>query len=249
METSQPDKRPLQKMFTSVPPSYDFLNRLLTLRFDQTWRRMAAEACLENKPERMLDLCCGTGDLVIHMAGMAAPGTEITALDYSPPMLEIAKKKSVRNNIHDINFIHGDVASMPFPDNHFDSIGIAFAFRNLTFHNPDTSKFLSEINRVLKPGGRFVIVETSQPENIIIRKLFHWYMRWVTAPVGGSLSGHHGAYKYLAHSAREYFKSEELEDLLIDAGFSKVSTQLLIGGIAGLFVFKLPDGALPGRQV
>lgn len=241
MEKIREDRRPLQKMFRAVPPSYDFLNRLLTLRFDQIWRRRAAAACFENKPERMLDLCCGTGDLVMHMATKAGPGIEVAALDYSQPMLEIAKKKSVRKNLHDINFIHGDVASMPFPDNHFDSIGIAFAFRNLTFHNPDTSKFLSEILRVLKPGGRFVIVETSQPKDVIIRKLFHWYMRWITAPVGGTLSGHYGAYKYLAHSARNYFKSEELEKLLTDTGFYKVRTQLLMGGIAGIFVFEHPQ--------
>jgi demethylmenaquinone methyltransferase / 2-methoxy-6-polyprenyl-1,4-benzoquinol methylase len=236
MENIQEEKRPLHKMFKSVPPSYDLVNRVLTFRFDEIWRRKAAAVCLENNPVNVMDLCCGTGDLLVHIGKAALPGTILTALDYSVPMLDLAKKKAARNNLNDIEFIHGDAASLPFPDNHFDSIGIAFAFRNLTFHNPDSRKFLSEILRVLKPGGRFVIVETSQPKNAFLRRLFHWYLRWVTAPVGGILSGHHGAYKYLAHSARHYYNSDQLEELLRTSGFFNVNSRQLMGGIAGIFI-------------
>ena len=236
METMREDKRPLQKMFTSVPPSYDLLNRLLTMRLDQLWRKKAARICLENKPGGVLDLCCGTGDLVIHLGGMATAGTSLSALDYSMPMLDLAKKKAENKGLAAIDFIHGDAAAMPFPDNHFDSIGIAFAFRNLTFHNPDRDRFMAEILRVLKPRGRFVIVETSQPGNLILRKLFHFYLRWITAPLGGILSGHYGAYKYLAHSARLYYNREELEQLLREAGFGVVRSELLVGGLTGIFV-------------
>lgn len=236
MEDKIPDKRPLQKMFTSVPPSYDLLNRILTLRLDQVWRKKAALKCFENKPSKLLDLCCGTGDLAVFFAKMADEKTSITALDYSSPMLELAQKKAAGKGITPVEFIHGDAAAMPFADNYFDSIGIAFAFRNLTFHNPDSDRFLAEILRVLKPGGRFVIVETSQPKNIILRKLFHFYLRWITAPAGGVLSGHYGAYKYLAHSARLYHNRGELDQLLKDAGFGKVSSEMLAGGIAAIFV-------------
>lgn len=234
------DKRPLQKMFLSVPPSYDLLNRILTLRFDQIWRKIAARICLENQPVKVLDLCSGTGDLIIYFGTMSPAGTSLTALDYSMPMLDLAKKKAARRGLTSIEFIHGDVASMPFPDGHFDSVGIAFAFRNLTFHNPDRDRFLSEILRVIKPGGRFVIVETSQPKNMILRKLFHLYLRYITAPVGGILSGHYGAYKYLAHSARLYHNIEELEELLHNAGFTAVRSNLLLGGIAGIYIAEKP---------
>ena len=223
-------------MFMEVPSSYDLLNRLLTFRFDQVWRRKAARICLENRPSRVLDLCCGTGDLVLEIGRRATVGTRLTALDYSLPMLELAGKKASGKRLPQIELIHGDAASMPFPDEHFDSIGIAFAFRNLTFHNPDRDRFLAEILRVLKPGGRFVIVETSQPKCLMLRKLFHFYLRWITAPFGGMLSGHYGAYKYLAHSAINYYKSDELEGLLLSAGFSTVRSQLLMGGIAGIFL-------------
>jgi demethylmenaquinone methyltransferase / 2-methoxy-6-polyprenyl-1,4-benzoquinol methylase len=234
METAAPGRRPLQKMFNDVPPAYDLLNRTLTFRFDQVWRRQAASECLENNPSMVLDLCCGTGDLAIQLARAASPAVSIKALDYSEPMLWLARDKAERRKLP-VEFIHGDAAAMPFGDATLDSVGIAFAFRNLTFHNPDRDKFLSEILRIIKPGGRFVIVETSQPKNQLLRKLFHFYLDYITAPVGGILSGHYGAYHYLAHSARNYYNREELTDLLITAGFSRVVSKPLMGGIAGIF--------------
>ena len=236
MDRHKNGDRPLQKMFMAVPPSYDFLNRLLTLRFDELWRKKAAEECLKNNPEKVLDLCCGTGDLVLRLRKTAGSHTKITALDFSEPMLKMAKSKAERMKLTDIEFIHGDAANMPFPEGHFDSVGIAFAFRNLTFHNPDSEKFIAEILRVLKPGGRFVIIETSQPSNALIRKFYHLYMRWITAPIGGFLSGHPGAYKYLAYSARKYYNTEELCTLLTDSGFSLAISKIFLTGIASLYV-------------
>lgn len=236
MDKNKNSYRPLQKMFMAVPPSYDLLNRLLTFRFDELWRKQAAMECLKNNPEKVLDLCSGTGDLVLRLKSMAQPDTKIIALDYSEPMLEVAKLKAKRKKLTGIEFLHGDAANMPFPDNYFDSIGIAFAFRNLSFHNPDREKFIKEILRVLKSNGRFIIIETSQPKSLIIRKFFHWYMRWITAPVGGLISGHYGAYKYLAHSARHYFNGEEMRNFLIDSGFTSVNTKTFMTGIASLYV-------------
>ncbi len=230
------DNRPLQKMFMKVPPSYDFLNRLLTFRLDELWRKKAGAECLKNNPQKVLDLCCGTGDLALRLRKMAPSNTQIIALDYSEPMLKVAKKKAERKKLLNIDFHHGDVADMPFSDKYFDSIGIAFAFRNLSFHNPDLDKFIGEILRVLKPGGLFVIIETSQPENFLIRKLFHLYLRWITAPVGGTFSGYYGAYKYLAHSARNYYSNKELTEILLSKGFSKVNYKSLFAGISCLYM-------------
>lgn len=234
---NMPDEaaRPLQKMFLAVPPSYDFLNRLLTLRMDQLWRRRAASKMLQEPVGHILDLCTGTGDLAIMLNRLAAHPVKIHALDYSTTMLEAAKKKIFRQKQNQITLVQGDAASMPFEDGHFDAVGIAFAFRNLTFKNPDRDRFLAEIRRVLKPGGRFIAVETSQPENRWVRGLFHAYMRFVTKPLGGWLSGHRGAYHYLAHSAIHYHKAPEMKQILLESGFSKVIYKPMLFGMAALW--------------
>lgn len=234
--TELSDKRPLLKMFKAVPPSYDLLNRMLTLRMDEKWRKRAANECLKENPAQVLDLCTGTGDLALRLRKTAPHQTQISALDYSPPMLQRAEIKAKKRNLNNIRFQHGDVADLPFPDNHFDAVGIAFAFRNLTFHNPDREVFIREIIRVIKPDGRFVVVETSQPQSKTLRSLYHFYMKWISAPVGGLLSGQWGAYRYLAHSACNYWNADEASEFLKKSGFTEVTAHPLVGGIAAIYV-------------
>jgi demethylmenaquinone methyltransferase/2-methoxy-6-polyprenyl-1,4-benzoquinol methylase len=161
---------------------------------------------------------------------------EITGYDYSIPMLDIAKRKAIKTRRPNINFLQGDAAAMPFPDSYFDSIGIAFAFRNLTFKNHDTPKFLTEILRVLKSGGKFVIVESSQPQWPWLRALFRFYTRYIVYPIGSRVSGNKAAYKYLIYSVINYYKPEEICKLLKDYGFSEVTFKRLAGGISALHV-------------
>jgi len=234
--TETSEKRPLLKMFKAVPPSYDLLNRVLTLRMDEKWRKQAAKECLADNPKQVLDLCTGTGDLALRLRRSAPALTQISALDYSPPMLKRAELKAKKRNLSNIHFQHGDVANLPYPDNHFDAVGIAFAFRNLTFHNPDREIFLREILRVIRPGGRFVVVETSQPQSRILCSLYHLYMKWISAPIGGLLSGHWGAYRYLAHSACNYWNTAEASEFLKNSGFTKVTANPLLAGIAAIYV-------------
>ena len=151
--------RPLERMFNEVPGRYDLLNGIITWGQDERWRKRAAKECLSGHPEAVLDLCTGTGDLALQMAKQPIGNVRIQALDYSEPMLEVARKKAMKRGIRNIGFIHGDAANLPFESGSIDSIGIAFAFRNLTYKNPDRDKFLSEIQRVLKNRGKFVIVE------------------------------------------------------------------------------------------
>ncbi len=230
--------QPLHGMFTAVPPHYDLVNHIITLGQDNRWRRLAAMACLEGKPHDVLDLGCGTGDLAIIIARLAGnKDMEISGLDYSLPMLELAKRKAVKAGVGGkVAFIHGEATKIPFPDGHFDRVGISFAFRNLTYQNPLCQPHLTEVLRVLKPGGRYVVVESSQPQHRLIRALAHLYLRVFVKPAGILLSGNRGAYRYLAESAANYYSPGEVREMLLKAGFQDVTYRPLLYGAAGIHV-------------
>jgi len=234
-----PDNRPLYRMFSRVPHKYDLLNRLLTLGLDQRWRKRAAVACLESYPRRIMDLCSGTGDLAIEIAMKAKPESEIIAADFCEPMLEVARRKAAKTGVDNkITFQVADAAELPFEDNYFDVIGIAFGFRNLTFKNPKSEIYLKEIFRVISPGGRLVIVETSQPDSGVLKKFSGIYYSSIVKPVGNVISGQPGAYSYLAYSAKNYFKPSDVENMLKYVGFVSVEYRPLWRGIAGIHVAK-----------
>ena len=233
---NEPEFRPLQKMFMEVPGRYDLMNRMLTWRLDEKWRKKAARECISGNPAMILDLCTGTGDLALRIARLVNGSAKIVGLDYSGPMLDIAMQKARNRNISSIEFIRGDAADMPFGNDSIDVIGIAFAFRNLTFRNRDRDKFLAEIHRVLKRDGKFVIVESSQPATPLIRFLFHLYLRVVVSGIGSLISRHQGAYKYLAFSAIHYFHPGALKKLLAGSGFRITRHKPLFLGIAGITV-------------
>ncbi|HQH96177.1 MAG TPA: ubiquinone/menaquinone biosynthesis methyltransferase [Spirochaetota bacterium] len=227
--------RPLQKMFSEVPRRYDLINRLFTLRLDERWRRRAAEECLSAGAARILDLCTGTGDLAVRIALSAGTKASVFGVDFSIPMLEFARAKAAKARAA-VAFSAGDAGELPFRDGIFNVIGIAFGFRNLTYRNPGRDRYLAEILRVLAPGGRFVIVESSQPRSKLFRALVHLYTRVGVSFIGGIVSGQGGAYQYLAHSAVNFHGPEELADLLRSAGFSRVEYRPLLGGVAAIHI-------------
>ena len=228
--------RPLYHIFTRIPDRYDLINHVITLGMDAGWRRKAALACLQDRPGRILDICCGTGDLAITIATLAQYDLEITGADYSQPMLEIAaaKAQSLPEG-KNIRFINADVGQLPFADGYFDCIGISFAFRNLTYKNPNTQSYLNEILRVLKPGGRFVIIESSQPKSAFIRFFDHLYLRGWVFPSGYILSANKGAYRYLAESALHFYSAEEMQEFLLKAGFKQATAQRLFFGASAIY--------------
>lgn len=235
MKENKEKGRPLQRMFSGVPRRYDLINRLFTLRLDERWRRLAAAECLNQGAARVLDLCTGTGDLALRLSSGAGARSLIFGTDFSMPMLEVARAKAARSGAS-IQFIAGDAAALPFRDNAFDVIGTAFAFRNLTYLNPGRDRHLTEILRVLSPGGKFVIVESSQPRFRILRAVVHWYMKAAVSFTGGFISGQRGAYRYLAHSAINFYNPDELADLIRSAGFKRVEYCPLLGGVAAIHV-------------
>jgi demethylmenaquinone methyltransferase/2-methoxy-6-polyprenyl-1,4-benzoquinol methylase len=231
------EQKPLHKIFTAVPGRYDLINRIFTGGQDKKWRLKTARLCLATNPDKILDLCCGTGDLAIDMAKMAPSTAKVVGFDYSETMLEKATAKAANTELKaELNFIHGDVGDLPFPNEYFDSIGISFAFRNLTYKNPNTQRYLSEIVRVLKNGGQFVAVESSQPPNKLLRALDHVYLRTFVRGMGTWLSHNKEAYVYLTDSASKFYTAEELSDILVRAGFSAVSVQRMMFGATAIHI-------------
>jgi demethylmenaquinone methyltransferase/2-methoxy-6-polyprenyl-1,4-benzoquinol methylase len=152
-------------------------------------------------------------------------------------MLKRAREKAGRAGLGGkVKFIHGEVTSLPFPDDSLDCVGISFAFRNLTYKNPLRTPHLVEVLRVLRQDGWYVVVESSQPENYFVRKLFQSYLHAFVAPVGALLSNNKGAYNYLAQSASHFYSSKKIREMLITAGFRDVSYRELFYGAAGIHI-------------
>ena len=223
----------LHNMFSSLPRRYDLLNRILTWGQDQRWRRKAVVECLKDRPRWVLDLGCGTGDLALHLSRLGGPGTRVLGLDFSLPMLEAARDKARRTKVK-IAFIRADAAHLPLRTGVLDAVGSSFTLRNLTYRNPGAGQYLSEAYKALRPGGRWVMVETSQPPGALVRWAFHSYLRYLVPRLGGFLSGNQGAYRYLAGSALGFLPAEEVSRMLLETGFQRVTFRRLLLGTTAL---------------
>ncbi len=225
----------LREVYADIPRRYGIMNRIMTFGMDGGWRRQAAMGCLRNNPQRVLDLGCGTGDLTLELAKQAVESTQITGLDFSPSMMALAREKADRlAGGSRPSFVSGDAANMPFYDEYFDSVGSAFAFRNMTYDNPAADRHIAEVLRIIKPGGKLVVLETSQPKRWLIRKLNHLYLRGFVFWLGWLVSGNRAAYNYLVDSSINYCSPEELREKLLQAGFGEVSFRRLFFGAVSI---------------
>jgi demethylmenaquinone methyltransferase/2-methoxy-6-polyprenyl-1,4-benzoquinol methylase len=215
-------------MFGQIAPRYDFLNHLLSFSLDHVWRRRTAERfrhVLARPEARVLDLCCGTGDLAIALdRGRAAVARNsggsrfpVIGVDFARPMLERADGK-VRRRGHAAAFIAGDALKLPFNEATFDLVATAFGFRNLANYRQG----LAEIARVLKRGGEAGILEFSEPESGVMAGLFRFYFRRIVPRIGGAISGSGEAYSYLPGSVAKFPSPTELAALMREAGFAEV---------------------------
>ena len=222
------------KMFNQISSRYDLLNRVLSFRQDVLWRRKIANLISSNKKSRdqkILDLATGTGDLAFEIAkAQKGKNFEITAVDPAQGMLDVANVKN--QNHKNISFKLGNALDLEFENNSFDFITIGFGVRN--FENLNLG--LSEMLRVLKPGGQVYILETSLPRNILFRKLFLFYFRFVLPNLGGLISGDKKAYEYLNQSAESFPYGVKFAGILRQVGFKNIKYQELSLGVASLYV-------------
>jgi demethylmenaquinone methyltransferase/2-methoxy-6-polyprenyl-1,4-benzoquinol methylase len=224
-------KQQVEQMFDTISGNYDGLNRVISLGIDKKWRKRVVKFVMQTKPQSVLDIATGTGDLAISFSKFEIP--KIVGFDLSEGMLSIARKKVAKQNIGErIDFIQGDSENMPFEDNSFDAITVAFGVRNFE----DLEQGLSEILRVLKPGGIFVVLETSVPTKFPFKQGYYFHTKYVLPLVGKLFSKDKVAYNYLSESASVFPHGEDFNNILRKIGFKEVKNKPQTFGVASIYL-------------
>lgn len=221
----------IRDMFDSIAPRYDFLNRLLSLGIDRKWRRFAVSKIKCANNGKILDVATGTADVALELAAATPPSVMISGVDFSQQMIELARAKVEGSPFADRITLHiAPCEAIPFEENSFDSATIAFGIRNVV----DRVCGLKEVLRVLKPEGRIVILEFSNPRSRIFKALYNFYFLKVLPVIGGIFSTF-SAYKYLPDSVLEFPSQEEFAGIMKESGFENVAHYDLTFGIATVY--------------
>ncbi|MDI1243137.1 MAG: bifunctional demethylmenaquinone methyltransferase/2-methoxy-6-polyprenyl-1,4-benzoquinol methylase UbiE [bacterium] len=218
----------VRAMFSGIAGRYDLLNHVLSMNIDKRWRRLVRQklgSILDRPDATVLDVACGTGDLSIELQSHAK--AIVIGTDFCRPMLTVAAEKSAT-----IPFIEADAMNLGFASNSFDAVTIAFGLRNLS----NFADGLAELHRILKPGGKLVILEFSSPIIPGFRQAFNFYFTQILPRIGGAISGSRGAYEYLPDSVSKFPDQKRLVALIQETGFDDVEYTNLTGGIAAMHI-------------
>ncbi len=231
-EEGKEKAKQVEEMFDNIAPNYDTLNHRLSWDIDKGWRRKAIKQLMAFKPKKMLDIATGTGDFAILAAQMLSP-EELIGADISEGMMEIGRKKVKQASLDNIiSFKKEDCLCLTFADNTFDAVTAAFGIRNFQ----DLDKGLSEMCRVLKPGGHLSIVELTQPVSFPMKQLFWIYSHTFLPLYGKIVSKDKSAYRYLTATIEAFPQGETMMDILKKAGFSNAQFRRLTFGICTLYL-------------
>ena len=231
----------IRQMFGVIAPRYDFLNRMLSFGIDRRWRKMAVRFLNYREGSRILDVATGTGDVALEIARATPSSVRITGADFCMEMVERGKVKAAASPYAGrIDFQVAPCEELPFQDNTFDSVTIAFGIRNVV----DRHIGLVEMRRVLNPGGRMIILEFSTPRSALFRQIYYFYFRKLLPMIGGIFS-RYNAYKYLPDSVLEFPSIEEFCRMIVEAGFHNIQVHELTFGIASIYVGEKPISVRP----
>jgi len=224
-------KSQVSRMFDNIAPYYDFLNHLLTLGIDISWRKKAIDQLKDAQPANILDVATGTADLPIMMMKRMKP-TKVVGLDISKEMLEVGHKKVGKNGMENaIELVYGDSENLPFEDNSFDAVTVAFGVRN--FENLE--KGLAEMRRVLKPQGKMVVLEFSKPTIFPFKQGFNFYFKYILPLIGRITSKDPKAYEYLYRSVQAFPDGDKFVNILQKTGFNNNQCKPLTLGICSIY--------------
>jgi len=226
----RPTAERVRGIFSQIADRYDVFNAMASMGIDRSWRRELVRACRLEPGSRVLDLASGTGDVAFAIANLGHPA-EVVATDFVPEMLAVAEKKAAENPPDvPVSFSVADAQEIPFADASFDVVTVAFGVRNF----PQRERNFAEVLRVLKPGGRYVILEFSRPTLAPWRAVYHVYLRHAIPAIGGVLTGDRDGFVYLNDSIRQFPTQPALAAELREAGFSAITWKDLSGGIVAL---------------
>lgn len=221
----------IQNIFSSIANKYDTLNSVLTLNIDKLWRKKALKICNLKENNKALDLCCGTGQMVHYLCKTVGKNTEVIGLDFNEEMIKVGYKR-LEQSIKGYKFrlINGNVLALPFKDNTFDCITIAFGLRNV----PDKKKALLEMYRVLKPGGKLICLELSKPTIPLFKNVYYLYFNHVLPFIGYLGTRDKKAYYYLRDSVNDFMTKDQLKIEFEKCGFKDTNFKALTFGIASI---------------
>jgi demethylmenaquinone methyltransferase / 2-methoxy-6-polyprenyl-1,4-benzoquinol methylase len=223
-------KEQVAQMFNNISRNYDFLNHFLSLGIDRGWRRKAIRILRPLKPKMMLDVATGTGDFAIQ--ALALDPDKVIGVDISEGMLEVGRKKLDQRNLSPkVELLKGDSENLQFEENKFDAITVGFGVRN--FENLE--KGLSEILRVLKPGGMLVVLEFSRPRTFPFRQVYNFYFKAILPKLGRLISKDKSAYTYLPESVQAFPDGADFENILKKVGFKNTTCEALTFGISSIY--------------
>jgi demethylmenaquinone methyltransferase/2-methoxy-6-polyprenyl-1,4-benzoquinol methylase len=219
----------VRRMFAQIAPKYDFLNQVLSLNIDRSWRRKVVETLSLEGPEPFLDVCTGTGELALEVAKRHPGKFEIVGTDFCEPMLELARKKP---SVSPVRFMEADTEMLPFDDNTFQAVTVAFGIRNVS----DTAKGIREMRRVCRPNGQVVILEFSKPTLPIVKQVYDIYFRKFLPAIGQRLARNsESAYHYLPSSVQEFPSGRAMIEFMEAQGLRNVTAKPLTFGVATIY--------------
>lgn len=223
-------KEEVATMFNNISKKYDFLNHFLSLGIDKLWRKKAVKLLKDVQPKKIIDLATGTGDFAI--ASLALKPDEIVGVDISDGMLDMGRVKMKKKGVDDIiKMINGDSEDLPFEDGYFDALTVGFGVRNYE----NLEKGLAEMLRVLRPGGKAVILEFSKPKKFPIKQLFGFYSKYIIPFLGKTISKDDAAYAYLPESVEAFPEGQDFISILEKVGYKNLKATLVSAGIATIY--------------
>ncbi|TCT25579.1 2-octaprenyl-6-methoxy-1,4-benzoquinone methylase /demethylmenaquinone methyltransferase [Melghiribacillus thermohalophilus] len=227
----------VHSVFEKIYNRYDVMNSIISFQRHKAWRKDVMKRMNVQNGARALDVCCGTGDWTISLANAAGKDGEVIGLDFSQNMLSVGEEKIKELNLSNVSFIHGDAMALPFQDNTFDYVTIGFGLRNV----PDYMQVLREMTRVVKPGGKVVCLETSQPTIPVFRQLYYLYFKYIMPLFGKLFAKSYEEYAWLHESAKDFPDRMTLKNMFQEAGLTSVQVKSYTGGVAAMHMGTKPE--------